>query len=616
MEFTNIYQISPLTFLLKANLVICTVMSQCGFNEFRRQFGNSMGYQCVPCRECPNGFREMSLCSNVTDTECEQCPSGTFYRMTRLEKLCQKCRQCSVNSDQLECMNDTNINCSSFCQDVRTLRTCKTCSTCRKNQFTKISCSATENTVCKTCKQCKGHHFIARKCSKSRNTHCKRCRKCIKGKTYLYKKCRGHRDTHCKSCSTCPLGYYVKRKCTRRHDTICAPCSADNINDVMCNKCPQGTYYERSSTNQSVCVSCAQGTFMDINNHNIGFCKRCRRCGPNEETIQACNATHDSECGDCSKGFFRLRSSHSCVMCSNCLKNLFNSSSLEVDECRRQMNDTDKVCMPSIPSVLLVVNASLLYRLGFNQGENPVYNETIDVNGTTLLPTRNYTTTPLPNRHHTTTPLPNRNNTTVPKQDGDRRLTSSRVVQTTAADIKQYNIKNHTETRIKSYIALSEYNNTITSLLTRSKETPTAVESSSVDAGTISIHGVSTYSPIVVGFMLILIIVLIILRLFMFKRKRSFSLKKQEIRYTVSKPTLFSTNSITDCFDLGIQYHRTSQKYSSDPDFKRHSEPLCRNDRGSYILDYKSRSLGTINAAELEFWNDRSLPRSTTRYNA
>ncbi|XP_062568681.1 uncharacterized protein LOC134230843 [Saccostrea cucullata] len=367
MGFTKIYLISPLTFVLKANLMFCTVMSQCGLNEFRRQFENTLGYQCVPCRECPNGYREVSFCSNVTDTECEQCPSGTFYRATRREKSCQKCRQCSVAPDQVECMNGTNINCSINCPNIKTLRSCKTCSVCKKNEYEKISCSTTENTVCKKCKQCKGHHFIARKCSNKRNTYCKRCRKCLKGETYMYKKCKRDRDTQCKSCSTCPPGFYVKRKCTRRHDTICAPCPVDNINNVMCNSCPKGTHFNRSSTNQSLCISCAQGTFMDINNHNIGFCKKCRRCGPNEEIIQECNATHDRECGECSKGFFRLQSSHSCVMCSRCLRNPFNFSSLVVDECRREINGTDKICMPAIPSVLLVVNASLLYRLRSNQ---------------------------------------------------------------------------------------------------------------------------------------------------------------------------------------------------------------------------------------------------------
>lgn len=51
-------------------------------------------------------------------------------------------------------------------------------------------------------------------------------------------------------------------------------------------------------------MSCDYGTYMDLESHDLGICKTCRRCGPHEETVQACNTTHDTKCGPCSHGTY------------------------------------------------------------------------------------------------------------------------------------------------------------------------------------------------------------------------------------------------------------------------------------------------------------------------
>ena len=99
------------------------------------------------------------------------------------------------------------------------------------------------------------------------------------------------------------------------------------------------------------------------------------------------------------------------------------------------------------------------------------------------------------------------------------------------------------------------------------------------------------------------------------KRNASRLMEKDKKACVVSMPTLFSTNSITDYFDLNLQYKRSNPKYSSDPDFYKWDIQACcgsvSKDRPLCTLNSKSRSLGTVNTMELDFWNDRSLVGSS-----
>lgn len=98
------------------------------------------------------------------------------------------------------------------------------------------------------------------------------------------------------------------------------------------------------------------------------------------------------------------------------------------------------------------------------------------------------------------------------------------------------------------------------------------------------------------------------------KRNAIRLMEKDKKACVVSIPTLFSTNSITDYFDLNLQYKRSNPKYSSDPDFYKWDIRACCGsvkDRPLCTLNSKSRSLGTVNTMELDFWNDRSLAGSS-----
>lgn len=123
----------------------------------------------------------------------------------------------------------------------------------------------------------------------------------------------------------------------------------------------------------------------------------------------------------------------------------------------------------------------------------------------------------------------------------------------------------------------------------------------------------STHDSIVISVVILVISVLLIgitLVLVTKFNKKSKNLKRKfnsEINAeTVSMPTLFSTNSITDCFDLGALYKISNPKYNSDPDFHKadfrnvseYSYP-ARNARVP-----KSRSMGTVDVMDLEFWSD------------
>jgi hypothetical protein len=279
-------------------------MLQCSVFEFQRKRDNTTEAQCVPCRECPSGYREVSPCSNVTDTECERCPTETFYKLSNRDRMCRKCRKCALFPEDVRCLNGTVVNCSNECKIADFVSSCKSCSVCKKNEFVKTRCTSTKDTVCHRCKQCRRHHFVAKNCTRDGNTQCKPCRRCVKGKFYIYKRCRQDRNTQCRRCSTCPQGSYVQRKCSRHRDTKCAPCPADRVSDVMCNRCPRGTYHNKLSINRTECLPCDQGTYMDLGSHDLGTCKTCRSCGPHEETVRACNSTHNTECGPCSHGMY------------------------------------------------------------------------------------------------------------------------------------------------------------------------------------------------------------------------------------------------------------------------------------------------------------------------
>ena len=253
----------------------------------------------------------------MLDAQCEKCPRGTFYRRTGREKLCRECRKCAHD---LRCNNSTVLqaSCVGGCYDAA--RRCQACSLCNKKQFTKTDCSLIKNTACKLCKMCRLKKIV-KKCSRYRTHKCRPCSKCVKGKTFIYRKCRKSKDTLCRPCSSCAPGFYVKHKCTLRHDTHCAPCPSGRVDDVICNRCPRGTFM--SSTDQSVCEPCPQGTFMDKNNHAFTYCKMCRQCNVHEEIVHACNATDDTGCGSCSPGtlYHHISSYH-------LINNIISSSSL------------------------------------------------------------------------------------------------------------------------------------------------------------------------------------------------------------------------------------------------------------------------------------------------
>lgn len=252
---------------------------------------------CTQCRECLN----KSLCKKSVKTKCIQCLPGSFVRLTRKEKICRGCRKCLKSVHHIRCADIVDLNCKLDCRHTTTDHRCKACPVCREDEFTKANCSAThnhDNTMCKPCKRCKPSHFVHRKCSNQTNTQCRPCTKCRKGHTYIYKKCRGSKDTQCRQCSKCKPGHYVRKKCTIRHDTKCARCPSG----TDCDRCPSGTYKSVHNRSMSRCVPCEAGRFMDKDQHFLTFCKTCRRCGPHELIVQACNITHDTRCGPCIPG--------------------------------------------------------------------------------------------------------------------------------------------------------------------------------------------------------------------------------------------------------------------------------------------------------------------------
>jgi hypothetical protein len=176
-----------------------------------------------------------------------------------------------------------------------------------------------------------------------------------------------------------------------------------------------------------------------------------------------------------------------------------------------------------------------------------------------------------------------------------------------------------------SFIGANTDEEPLTTTTSFSRDTLTIVEDNFVSLST---NQTSTLTLIIVVVIFTLVVFLIIIvtvySIWQRFKEKGLGLHQKHAykQETVSIPTLFSTNSITDCFDLSIQYKKTNPKYNSDPDFLKWSvggefEPLCMNGRSVCTLYSKSKSLGTVNAVEFEFWNDRSLPRGTSaiRYN-
>ncbi|KAL4230977.1 hypothetical protein ACF0H5_011350 [Mactra antiquata] len=168
------------------------------------KMGQSGKIKCRHCSKCTKGKQIRKECGTHSDTECEDCPSGTFNKDRG-----GICRNCS------ECHPGTYIE--SHCTSTRDTK----CRTCPKHRYNPV-----KNTeACEACSRCRPHEQFVDKCRKDRDTQCGECKS-----GYFRESFTGN----CLPCSPCPytdLSRHVVKACRTKlgiqDPNICWPGSYD-----------------------------------------------------------------------------------------------------------------------------------------------------------------------------------------------------------------------------------------------------------------------------------------------------------------------------------------------------------------------------------------------------
>ncbi|XP_046850330.1 tumor necrosis factor receptor superfamily member 16-like isoform X3 [Xenia sp. Carnegie-2017] len=102
-------------------------------------YNNALSY-CQPCKRCLRGYGVKKLCTNETNTECEekQCALGTYSDKDSKTQKCQPCTNCKKNEKTIGRCNATSNN---LCQ--RRFSTTPTSPLTTQINITKIITTAT-----------------------------------------------------------------------------------------------------------------------------------------------------------------------------------------------------------------------------------------------------------------------------------------------------------------------------------------------------------------------------------------------------------------------------------------------------------------------------------------
>uniref|UniRef100_A0A8W8LI31 TNFR-Cys domain-containing protein n=1 Tax=Magallana gigas TaxID=29159 RepID=A0A8W8LI31_MAGGI len=246
---------------------------------------------------------EIMKTTNIQVPECRL--DGRLQRSGNTsEDMCTQCREC--------------LNKSLCKKSVKTK-----CIQCPPGSFVRLT---RKEKICRGCRKClKSVHHI--RCADIVDLNCKL-------------DCRHTTTDHrCKACPVCREDEFTKANFSATHNTV-SVLLVQIVTGVA-----SGTYKSVHNRSMSRCVPCEAGRFMDKDQHFLTFCKTCRRCGPHELIVQACNITHDTRCGPCISGYFACR--HPTIV--QCVRPVPpNSTGLEVDECRQSTN-ASRICMPLTP---------------------------------------------------------------------------------------------------------------------------------------------------------------------------------------------------------------------------------------------------------------------------
>ena len=111
---------------------------------------------CIPCTECPDGFRITQPCRYNSDTVCEKCPPETY-----VAEAGYKCRSCSICSPgqyvEKYCHGNKDRKCKTCAQGYysrhRNSVSCRRCQYCRQREKVVKRCNGRNNSICGNCEK-------------------------------------------------------------------------------------------------------------------------------------------------------------------------------------------------------------------------------------------------------------------------------------------------------------------------------------------------------------------------------------------------------------------------------------------------------------------------------
>ena len=122
---------------------------------YTKTFDNG-SWDCVPCTDCPDGFRITQQCRYNSDRICEKCPPETYVGDSR--KNCQPCSNCQPGYY-------VNKNCDA--QGDRR------CGPCPRGYYS----NSWNSNTCRRCRRCQYREKVIRLCNGRKDSICGGCDK-------------------------------------------------------------------------------------------------------------------------------------------------------------------------------------------------------------------------------------------------------------------------------------------------------------------------------------------------------------------------------------------------------------------------------------------------------
>jgi hypothetical protein len=324
------YIASPCNF---TNNIVCSKCQQCNSTQyFKSNCSLVKNAQCSQCTVCKPYEYVSAPCSNFSDTLCLACPADFYCNGTHATP-CTVCPAEAPYETQM-CTNTTNRLCNpcfgSFCTSGFYEATCtpqriclpcpngsycpngkqaQACSSCGSNQYVKIQCNSTSDTVCANCSTCLSETYQTQACTATNDTVCQPCLQC--GSTGEVTPCTPLLN---RKCNTQP--------CTQYSDCTYSACvNARQYNGGWGCSCVESAYFNYNfQAYQTTCNSNAPANVC-VYQLGIGVSGLCpARCPPT-----------------CAAGTYNLYCS--CVQCADpCLPGFYEST-----PCTQNSN---RVCSP------------------------------------------------------------------------------------------------------------------------------------------------------------------------------------------------------------------------------------------------------------------------------